>query len=154
MHIFFCNVKKKNVSATFRTLNLHEPNPASVLDYGLTTTRRVPLPYEVIYSGKQLLRLKDCMKVFKHDRLVFHISNTFCCNVKRLAGCRLTPGFCPKQPKSKSPLNFTFCTQQSHFSGGKIWECVLNLCQNVSTNVKGYMYTCRQKTTFVVHYCK
>jgi hypothetical protein len=39
---FHVQCKKQNVSASFRTLNLHESKPATALDYGFTMTRRVP----------------------------------------------------------------------------------------------------------------
>jgi len=127
---FHVQCKETNVNATFRTLNFHKSKPASVLHYGFTMTRRVPsnsLVYGLIYSIKQFLFITDSVKVFTHDSLVTPISNTFSSNVKRLAWCRFTPGFCPKQPKSKSPLNFTLCTLQSHFPGGKIRACKCRL---------------------------
>ena len=130
-HVQCKRKKKKKISATFRTLNLRESKPASVLHYGFTMTRRVPsnsLAYGLNYCSKQILCLTDCMKVFTHDYLVTPISNTICSYVKRIARRQFTPGFCPKQPKSKSPINVTFCTLQSHFPDGKILLCKCRLC--------------------------
>ena len=89
---FHVQCKKKNVSATFRTLNLHESKPVSVLDYGFTMTRRVPskaLAYRLLHSIKQLLFLTYSMKLFTHDFLVTPIRITFCSYVKRLVRYRL-----------------------------------------------------------------
>jgi hypothetical protein len=127
---FHVQCKETNVGATFGAFNLHESKPASVPNYGFTMTRRVPsnsLVYVLIYSIKQFMFITDSVKVFTHDCLVTPISNTFCSNVKRLARYRFTPSFCPKQPKSKSPLNCTLCTLQSHFPGGKIRACKCRL---------------------------
>jgi len=69
------------------------------------------------------------MKVLTHDSLVTPIRNAFCSNVKELPRYRFNPRFCPKQPKWKSPLNFTLCTLQSHFPRGKIraFKCRLRV---------------------------
>ena len=81
------------------------------------------LAFALFYSSNQILFLKDFMKAFKYDCLVSTISNTFFSNINPLAGCRFTPKLCPKQPKPNSPLNFTFCTQQSPSDRGKFPEC-------------------------------
>ena len=123
---FHVQYTKKNVSIAFRNLNLDEPERVSVPPNGQTMTRRIlinSIAYGLIYYGKQLLCLKDSKKVFNNYCLVSPYKQYNCSNIKRLAGCRFTLRFGPKQTKSRSPLNFTFSTLQSNFTGGKIREC-------------------------------